>query len=56
MATLDRLLDALGNRLVQHIAAPEPRPRDLALLAPYAQVLRPGDVLLVDGGRSEALQ
>ncbi len=53
MATLDRLLDALGNRLAHHIAAPEPRPRELALLQPYAQVLRPGDVLLVDGGHNK---
>ena len=53
MATLDRLLDALGNRLAHHIAATEPRERELTLLAPYAQVLRPGDVLLVDGGHNK---
>jgi hypothetical protein len=50
---LDRLLDALGNRIARHIAAPPAMPRALALLAPYARVLRPGDVLLVDGGHNK---
>ncbi len=53
MATLDRLLDTLGNRLARHIAAPAPLPRELELLRPYEQVLRPGDVLLVDGGHNK---
>ncbi len=53
MATIDNLLDWLGNRIVGHIVDREPMPHDLELLQPYAQVLRPGDVLLVDGGGSK---
>ena len=53
MAMLDRLLDRLGNRIAHHIAPPPPLPRDLEMLHPYEQVLRAGDVLLVDGGQNK---
>ena len=49
MACVDNILDALGTRIAERISTPAPVPRDLALLRPYAQVLRPGDVLLVEG-------
>jgi hypothetical protein len=49
MAMLDRLLDALGTRIGQHIASSHPVDQDPGLVLPYAQVLRPGDVLLVEG-------
>jgi len=51
MAWVDSLLDALGNHLGRQItAAGTPPPRAAAALAPYAALIRPGDVLLVDGG------
>jgi hypothetical protein len=51
MAWIDSILDALGSRLARRIARPETiPPRARAALAPYAALLRAGDVLLVDGG------
>jgi hypothetical protein len=54
MAWIDALLDGIGNRLARRLntdkAAP---PRARAALAPYAEVLKPGDVVLVDGGASK---
>lgn len=51
MAWIDSFLDTLGNRLAREVAAPVAEPsRAAAAIAPYAALLRPGDVLLVDGG------
>ncbi len=53
MTMVDSLLDALGNRIARRIANPPAVPQALAQLLPYAQVLRAGDVLLVDGGQNK---
>ena len=53
MGWTDDLLDSLGARLARHITIPTSLPpRSAAALAPYAKELRPGDVLLVDGGQA----
>lgn len=49
MGFLDDALDEMGNAIARRITAAAPLPRELALLQPYARVLRPGDVLLVEG-------
>ena len=54
MSLFDNLLDRLGNRLAVRITEPAaPPPRAAAALLPYALALRPGDVLLVDGGANK---
>ncbi len=51
MAWIDTVLDWLGRRLASRLAAPPKLPkRAHAALEPYGALLRPGDVLLVDGG------
>jgi hypothetical protein len=53
MGWTDDLLDTIGARLARHITIPASLPpRSAAALAPYAEELRPGDVLLVDGGQT----
>ncbi|MFZ4409838.1 MAG: YiiX/YebB-like N1pC/P60 family cysteine hydrolase [Paracraurococcus sp.] len=54
MAWIDTQLDRLGNFIARRIVARDAAPeRALAALGPYARVLRPGDVLLVDGGANK---
>jgi hypothetical protein len=53
MSRLDAALDRLGRRIAERIREAPPSPEDLSSLAAYADALRPGDVLLVDGGEAK---
>jgi hypothetical protein len=54
MALIDDIFDVIGRRLAARIGADDSGPSVAdAYLDMYAQVLRPGDVLLVDGGGSK---
>jgi len=51
MGWTDDLLDTIGTRLARQIAVPASLPpRNARALAPYAEELQRGDVLLIDGG------
>lgn len=50
MSRVDAALDRIGRSIAARIRDCPASPADVSSLTPYARSLRPGDVLLVDGG------